>query len=72
MTTHRMTRNANPALIELRERRKDGLGQLLSDVGVHIVAVVVGCLCSVDVEAGASAEVVCVVFAFNVQTAYPP
>ena len=66
MSSHTMARNANPSLIDLRERRKHSLGQLLGDIGVHVVAVVVGRLGSVDVEASAGAEVVCVVFAFNV------
>lgn len=66
MPPHTMPRNANPPLIDLRERRKHSLGQFLGNVGVHVVAVVVGRLGSVDVEAGAGAKVVCVVFAFNV------
>lgn len=66
MPPHTMPRNANTLLIDLRERRKHSLGQFLGNVGVHVVAVVVGRLGSVDVEAGAGAEVVCVVFAFDV------
>lgn len=66
MPPHTMPRNANPPLINLWKRRKHSLGQLLGDVGVHVVAVVIGRLGSVDVEARAGAEVVCVVFAFDV------
>lgn len=66
MPSHTVSRNADPPLIDLRERRKHSLGQLLGDIGVHVVAVVVGRLGSVDVEASAGAEVVCVVFAFDV------
>ena len=52
-----MSRDADPARVELRKRRKDRLGEFLGDVGVHVVTGVVGGLCRVDVEAGARAEV---------------
>jgi hypothetical protein len=52
-----MSRNADLTRVELRKRRKDRLGEFLGDVGVHVVPVVVGGLCRVDVEAGARAEV---------------
>jgi hypothetical protein len=57
MTTHTMSRNADLTRVELRKRRKDRLGKFLGDVGVHVVPIVVRCLCRVDVEAGARAEV---------------
>lgn len=69
MSSHTMSRNANPPIIKLRERRKHSLGQFLGDVGVHVVAIVVGRLGSVDVEAGPCTEVVRVVLAFDVQSA---
>ena len=69
MPTHTMTGNTHPPSIQLGKRRKDSLGQFLGDVRVHVVAIVVGRLCGVDVEARAGAEVVCVVFALDVEAA---
>lgn len=69
VTTHTMSRDADPAGVELRERLKHGLGQFLGDIGVHVVAVVEGGLSSVDVETGAGTKVPRVVFTLNVQTA---
>jgi hypothetical protein len=57
VTTHTVSRNADPTRIQLRECRKDRLGEFLGDVGVHVVPIVVWGLCRVDVEAGARAEV---------------
>jgi hypothetical protein len=67
MTAHTMTRDPDPTGVELREHPENGLGQLLRHIGVHVVAIVVGRLGRVDVEAGAGAEVVGVVFAFDVE-----
>lgn len=69
MPTHTMTGNTHPPRIKLGKRRKDRLGQFLGDVRVHVIAIVVGGLCSVDVEACAGAEVVRVVFALDVEAA---
>lgn len=69
MPTHTMTGNTHPPSIQLGERRKDSLGQFLGDVRVHVIAIVVGGLCRVDVEARASAEVIRVVFALDVEAA---
>ena len=52
-----MSRDADPTRIELRKCLKDRLGEFFGDVGVHVVPVVVGGLCRVDVEAGARAEI---------------
>lgn len=64
-----MTGNTHPPSIELGKRRKNSLGQFLGHVRVHVIAIVVGGLCSVDVEARAGAEVVRVVFALDVEAA---
>ena len=69
MPTHTMTGNTHPPSIQLGKRRKDSLGQFLGDVRVHVIAIVVGGLCRVDVEARAGAEVVRVVFALDVEAA---
>ena len=70
MSSHTMTCNANSLRIQLRKRRENRLGQFVCDICVHIVAGVVGRLGCVDVESRSRPEVVRVVFAFNVQTAY--
>lgn len=68
MATHAVTSNANVVRVQLRERRKDSLRQLVADVAVHVVAGVVGGLGGVDVEASAGAKVIGVVLALDVQT----
>lgn len=70
MTTHAMTSNANPASIQLRESLEDNLRQLLSDIAVHIIALVVGGLGSIDIETRARTKVISIVLALDVQTAY--
>jgi uncharacterized membrane protein YoaK (UPF0700 family) len=62
--------NTDTARIKLGECSKDGLRQLLGDVAVHVVAGVVGGLCSVYVEASAGAKVVCVILALDVEAAW--
>lgn len=69
MTAHAVSGNTDTARIKLGECSKDGLRQFLGDVAVHVVAGVVGGLCSVDVEASAGAEVVCVILALDVEAA---
>lgn len=69
VAAHAMAGDANPAGVQLGEGGEDGLGKLVGDVGVHVVAVVVGGFGGVDVEAGAATEVVGVVFAGDVQAA---
>lgn len=66
MTTHTMTRDAHAGGIQLGERSKDGLGKFFGDVTVHVVAIIVGRLCGVDVEACSAAEVVGVILAGDV------
>lgn len=72
MPSHTMSCNTNPPVIELRERRKNRLGQLLGDVGVHVIAGVVGCFGCVDVEARSGAEIVGVVFTLDIQATFTP
>jgi hypothetical protein len=52
-----VSRDADPARVELWKRREDRRGEFLGDVGVHVVPVIVWRLCRVDVETGARAEV---------------
>jgi hypothetical protein len=69
MTTHTVPSNANPASIQLRESLEDNLRQFLSDITVHIIALVVGGLGSIDVETRARTKVISIVFALDVQAA---
>lgn len=70
MPAHAVPRDTDSAAIELWERFKDCRGQLLCDVIVHVVTLVVGFLCGVDVETGTSAKVPRVVFAGDVEAAF--
>lgn len=69
MATHAMPKDTNPRTINLLEIVEDGLGKLGRDVAVHVVALRPGFLGRVDVEAGAGAEIVGVVFALDFQAA---
>lgn len=68
MSTHTVPKDTNPRPIDLLESVKDRLGELLRDVAVHFVALGPRFLGRVDVEAGAGAEVVGVVFALDFQS----
>lgn len=67
--THAVASNADPAAVQHLEVLKQSLGELLRNVGVHVVALVVGLLGGIDVEAGARSKVVGVVLALDVQAA---
>ncbi len=69
MPAHRVPCNAHPTPVQLLEFLKQRAGQLVGDIAVHPVAVFPGLGGRVDVEAGARAEVVAVVFAFEVEAA---
>lgn len=70
MSTHTVSRDTDSVGVNLRERFEDRLGQFFRNVGVHVIAGVVGGLGSVDVETRSGAEIVCVVFALNVQATF--
>lgn len=58
MSTHTMSRNADPRRIEfLGKRRKHRLRQFLRHVGVHVVPFIIWRLCGVDVEPRAGTKV---------------
>lgn len=69
MSAHAVAGDTNTTGIQLRESSKDSLWQLVGDIAIHVVAGVVGSLGGVDVEAGAGAEVVCVVLALDIEAA---
>lgn len=71
MTTHTMTRDTNSTRIQLRECLEDGLGQFLRHIGIHVIPIVIGGFGSVDVEAGSSTKVICIIFTLDVQSAWP-
>lgn len=68
MATHAVTSNADPAAVQNLEVREKCLRQLLRDVGVHVVALVVRRLGRIDVETGAAAEIIRIVFALDTKT----
>ncbi len=70
MPAHAMPRDTDTAAIELWECCKDCRGQLLGDVIVHVVTLVVGFLCGVNVKTGTSAKVPRVIFAGDVEAAF--
>ena len=69
MTAHTVSHNANSLAINLIEIVKDGFRQLGRDVAVHFVSLGPGIFDGVNVEAGARAEVVGVVFGLDFEGA---
>lgn len=70
MPTHTVASDTNTGGIQLRESGEHRLREFLCDVGVHVIAVVVGWVRGVDVEACSRAEVPGVGFTGNVETAW--
>ncbi len=70
MPAHAMAEDTDAVCVHLLEVVEDGPGELRGDVAVHFVAFAPGRFGRVDVEAGAAAEVVGVVFALDVETAW--
>lgn len=70
MPTHTMSKNTDPRPINLWEGRKDRFGQFGRDVTVHVIPLGPRFLRCVDVETGAGAEVVGVVFALDVEATW--
>ena len=68
MTAHAMSRNADPAGIQLVECRKQRFGQLFSNICVHVISLRPWFFRGINVEAGAGAEVPAVVLALNIQS----
>ena len=68
MPAHAVPENADAVRIHLLEVVEDGFGELRGDVAVHFVSFVPGGVGRVDVEAGAAAEIVGVVFALDLET----
>jgi hypothetical protein len=69
VAAHRVAGDGDAGAVELFELREECFGELVGDVAVHVVALVVGLLGGIDVEAGAGAEVVALVFALDVEAA---
>lgn len=70
MPTHAVPEDADPRPVDLVEVGEDYLRQLGGDVAVHLVALGPGFPGGVDVEAGARAEVVGIIFARDVEAAW--
>ena len=69
MPAHAMAKDTDPLAVHLSVVFEDGFGELGRDVAVHLVTFVPGGFGCVEVEAGAGAEVVGVVFAFDLEAA---
>lgn len=69
MPPHAMPKDADSPRVNLLKGREDSLRQLGGDVAVHAVAIGPGLLRRVNVEARAGAEVVGVVFAWDLESA---
>ena len=69
MPAHAMPEDTDPLAVHLLVVFEDGSGELRRDVAVHLVTFVPGGFGCVEVEAGAGAEVIGVVFAFDLKTA---
>ena len=67
VAAHAVAGDADPAAVQNLKVREQRLGQLLRDVGVHVVALVIGRVCRVDVEPGATTKIVSIVFALDAQ-----
>ena len=65
MTSHAVPGYGDAGGIEFWEGREKGGGQLARYVRFHFVVFGPGAICGVDVETGAGAEVVGVVFALD-------
>lgn len=70
VSTHAVAGDTDAVGVQLRESTKDSLRQLLGDVAVHVVAVVIRGLGSIDVETGAGAKIICIILALNVEAAF--
>ena len=65
MSTHTMPEDTDPLAIDLLEILEDGLGELGRDVAVHLIPLVPRRLGSIEIEAGAGAEIVGIVLALD-------
>lgn len=61
MSTHTMPKDTDSLAIDLLEILEDGVGELGRDVAVHLIPLVPRRLGSVEIEAGAGAEIVCII-----------
>ena len=70
MSSHAVSSNAHPVLVELLESIEKCLWKLISDIAVHLVSLAVWLLCSIDVEPCARTEVIGVIFTLDVQATW--
>jgi len=52
VATHAVASNADSVRVQLLEGSKESFGKILSNVRIHVVALVVRLLCGIDVESG--------------------
>lgn len=72
MPTHAVAGDTNARGVELGEGGEERGGQLGGDVGFHLVVGGVGGFGGVEVETGAAAEIVGLVFALDFESACSP
>ena len=65
MSTHTVPKDTDPLAIDLLEILEDGLGELGRDVAVHLIPLVPRRLGSIEIEAGAGAEIICIILALE-------
>jgi hypothetical protein len=70
VAAHAVARDTDSARVQLRESLENNLWQLLSDIAVHVIALVVGSLGSINIETRAGTKVISIILAFDVQTTY--
>lgn len=68
MSTHAVASDTDSTGVQLGESSKDSLGQFLGDIAVHVVALVVWGLGSIDVETSTGSKVISIILTLNVKT----
>ena len=68
MSTHAMSKNADPLAIDFFKIFEYSLWQLGCDIAIHLVPLRPRLFSGIDIESCAAAEVVRVVFARNLET----
>lgn len=68
VTTHAVAGDTDAAGIQLGESLEDNFWQFLGDVAVHVIALVVGSLGGINVEARAGTKIIRIILALDVQT----
>lgn len=68
MPSHTVSGNTDTTGVQLRKSTEDSLWQFLSDIAIHVVAIVIGSLGGIDIKASAGAKIISIILALNVKT----